>query len=145
MNELTEKLNVLLSDLAVLYRKIQNYHWNIKGEDFFIVHAKLEEYYDEINEEIDEIAEHILVLEGEPLGTMKDYLEKATIAEAKNEKIESNEIMKNVREDFSKIIAECKEVKKMAENAAENVTQALMDDMLKSYTKKLWMLNQMNG
>ena len=36
------------------------------------MHEKLEEYYDEINEQIDEVAEHILMLNSEPLGTMKD-------------------------------------------------------------------------
>ena len=40
-----EKLNKLLSDLNVFYRKLQNYHWNVKGHDFFTIHAKLEEYY----------------------------------------------------------------------------------------------------
>ena len=34
-------LNTFLSDLNVFYRKLQNYHWNIKGKDFFTIHAKL--------------------------------------------------------------------------------------------------------
>ena len=44
---------------------------------------KLEEYYNKINDQIDEVAEHILTLNAQPLGTMKDYLETTTIAEAK--------------------------------------------------------------
>ena len=48
-----EDLNKLLADLNVFYRKLQNYHWNIKGMDFFIMHEKLEEYYNEINNQID--------------------------------------------------------------------------------------------
>ena len=79
MDEIVKNLNVFLSDLAVFYRKLQNYHWNIKGKHFFVLHGKLEEYYDKINEQIDEIAEHILMLGYEPLGTMKDYLEKEKI------------------------------------------------------------------
>ena len=62
MEELVKKLNTFLSDLAVFYRKLQNYHWNIKGEHFFTLHEKLENYYDEINEQIDIVAEHILML-----------------------------------------------------------------------------------
>ena len=82
-NQVVDKLNQFLSDLVVFYRKVQNYHWNVKGKDFFVVHSKLEEYYDEINEQIDEVGEHILILGGEPLGTMKDYLTNTKIAEAK--------------------------------------------------------------
>ena len=62
MEILVKNLNCLLSDLNVFYRKLQNYHWNVKGKDFFTMHVKLEEYYDEINEQIDELAEHILML-----------------------------------------------------------------------------------
>lgn len=66
MENLINNLNIYLSDLNVFYRKLQNYHWNIKGKSFFVVHAKLEEYYNEINEQIDEVAEHILAIGGIP-------------------------------------------------------------------------------
>jgi len=61
-NQISESLNVFLANLAVFYRKLQNYHWNIKGKDFFVVHEKLQEYYEGVNEDIDEIGEHILIL-----------------------------------------------------------------------------------
>ena len=32
---LEQNLNELLSDLNVFYRKLQNYHWNVTGQDFF--------------------------------------------------------------------------------------------------------------
>ena len=83
---LEQNLNELLSDLNVFYRKLQNYHWNVTGQDFFQAHSKLEELYNEINEQIDEVAEHILILGEEPLGTLKDYLEKTNITEAENKK-----------------------------------------------------------
>jgi starvation-inducible DNA-binding protein len=61
---------------------LQNYHWNIQGESFFRIHEKLEEYYDAVVKEIDEIAEHILINGAQPLGTLKDYLENTKIQEA---------------------------------------------------------------
>ena len=79
--ELEKILNEFLADLNVFYRKLQNYHWNIQGKDFFQVHSKLEELYNEINEQVDEIAEHILILGGQPLGTLKDYMEISKIKE----------------------------------------------------------------
>ena len=100
MEGLIKNLNTFLSDLNVFYRKLQNYHWNIYGKDFFVVHEKLEEYYNEINEQIDEIAEHILMLGGIPLGTMQDYLNNTCIVEAKNEKIKDCEIYDNIIKDY---------------------------------------------
>ena len=49
MEDILDNLNTFLSDLNVFYRKLQNYHWNIQGRDFFVIHPKLEEYYDETN------------------------------------------------------------------------------------------------
>lgn len=48
MEKVLNSLNSLLADLNVFFRKLQNYHWNVEGKDFFIVHEKLEEYYDSI-------------------------------------------------------------------------------------------------
>ena len=32
---LEQCLNEFLADLNVFYRKLQNYHWNVQGRDFF--------------------------------------------------------------------------------------------------------------
>lgn len=143
MEELIKDLNELLSDLNVFYRKLQSYHWNVKGKDFFTFHAKLEEYYDEVNEQIDEIAEHILTLGYQPLGTMQDYLNLTKIAEAKNEKIDDCLIFKNVKEDMNIILKKTEEIKKKADEQNVYITSSLMDDYMSSYSKTLWMLNQM--
>ena len=138
-----EKLNKLLSDLNVFYRKLQNYHWNVKGHDFFTIHAKLEEYYNEVNEQIDEIAEHILILNGHPLGTMKDYINTSDIEEAKNEKITSQEIFTEVIKDLEKLLEDVKQIKKCADENEDYPTSSLMDEYIENYGKKLWMLKQM--
>lgn len=142
MEKLLKDLNVFLSDLNVLYRKLQNYHWNIKGCDFFVVHEKLEEYYNDINEEIDEIAEHILSIGGEPLGTMKDYLRSTKLKEAENKKICSKEIFTEVIKDFTTLLEDAVCIKKTADDITEYKTSSLIDGIIADYSKKLWMLKQ---
>lgn len=142
MDTLVKQLNQYLSDLAVFYRKLQNYHWNVKGSDFFIVHEKIEEYYNKINDQIDEIAEHILTLNAQPLGTLKDYLDTTTIAEAKNEKICSAEIYKNIVKDFETLLERVKQIKEDAEKEKQYGTSSLVDEYILDYSKILWMLNQ---
>ena len=142
METLIKELNQYLSDLAVFYRKLQNYHWNVKGSNFFVVHEKLEEYYNKINDQIDEVAEHILTLNAQPLGTLKDSLEKTTIAEAKNEKIYSSEICKNIIKDFETLLERVKQIKEEAEKEKQYGTASLVDEYILEYSKILWMLNQ---
>ena len=143
--ELENKLNEFLADLNVFYRKLQNYHWNIEGKDFFQVHAKLEELYDEINEQIDEIAEHIAILGGQPLGTMKDYLEKSSIKEAENKKIKSEEIYNNILSDYEELLKKTIEIKEKSENEKEYSTSSLIDDYIKEYGKIIWMLKSVKS
>lgn len=140
--ELEQLLNEFLADLNVFYRKLQNYHWNVEGKDFFVIHAKLEEYYDEINTQIDEIAEHILILGGQPLGTMKDYLEITNIVEAEDKKIKSEAIFHNLVNDFSMLLKKVTEIKEEADNNNQYTTSSLMDEYMESYSKKIWMLKQ---
>ena len=140
MSKVNEKMNVLLADLNVLYRKVQNYHWNVDGRNFFTIHAKLEEYYDEINENIDSIAERILSIKGRPHGTMKKYLEITNIKEAKDEDIIDLDIVKNLKADFETILGELKDIKREADKEEDFGTSAMMDELIIGYETKLWML-----
>lgn len=140
--KLEQCLNELLSDLNVFYRKLQNYHWNIQGNYFFVIHSKLEEYYDEVNEQIDEVAEHILILGGQPLGTMKDYMENTSIVEAENKKIKSDAIFHNIVNDLGMLLKKVTEIKEEADAQKQYATSSLMDKYIEDYSKKTWMLKQ---
>lgn len=142
MNKLDQNLNELLSDLNVFFRKLQNYHWNVEGLDFFLIHEKLEEYYNEVNTSIDEIAEHILILGGQPFGRMEDYLNTATIVEAKNEKIKSEAIFHNLINDFGMLLKKAIIIKEEADKQNKYETSSLMDEYILNYGKKIWMLKQ---
>lgn len=142
MENILNNLNTFLSDLNVFYRKLQNYHWNIKGKDFFVIHSKLEEYYNEINSEIDKVAEHILTLGGQPLGTLKDYLSTSKIIEAENKKVDSVLVFNEIIKDFTLLLKCVVEIKELADENNEYKTSALMDNFIESYSKKLWMLKQ---
>ena len=141
MEGIVKKLNEFLSDLEMLNVKLQNYHWNVIGKGFFITHEKLEEYYDEVREQIDEVAEHILSLGHQPLGTMKDFMENSKIREAKNEQIKSIDIMGNVIHDLQELKQKAVQIKQEAEDKEYYATSTLMDDYLADYSKKIWMLN----
>ena len=142
MEDILNNLNTFLCDLNVFYRKLQNYHWNVMGKGFFTTHEKLEEYYEEMREQIDEVAEHILSLGYQPLGTMKDFMQNSEIQEAKNEKIKSLEIVKSVIKDLQILQQKAIKIKQEAENKSDYATSSMIDAYLQNYSKKLWMLNE---
>ena len=142
MEQTVKCLNEFLADLNVFYRKLQNYHWNITGEHFFVLHAKLEEYYDEINAQIDEIAEHILILGHQPMGTMKGYLETTKIQEAEDKKVSTDVVLRGTIDGINTLKQKATKIKKIADDNQLYETSSLMDEYMSNYAKKLWMLNQ---
>ena len=142
MEEIVKNLNEFLCDLEVMNVKLQNYHWNVNGKGFFVTHEKLEEYYDEIRVEIDEIAEHILSIGGQPLGKLEDYLKSSKILEASNQKITKDAILNSICKDYSTLLTDSINIKKLADENSEFKTSALMDSFIEDYGKKIWMIKQ---
>jgi starvation-inducible DNA-binding protein len=138
--ELSEKLNQLLADYQVFYQNLRGLHWNLKGKDFFELHLKFEEFYDDAVIKIDEIAERILTLEGEPLHTFSDYLSNSKI---KEERSVTNGIegVKIVVKNFSNIITLERGILSLAGDADDEGTASLMSDYISQTEKTLWMLN----
>ena len=142
MEEVNKSLNQFLCDLNVFFRKLQNYHWNIQGESFFVMHQKLEEYYDCVAKEIDEIAEHILINGAQPLGTLRDYIQNTKIIEAENQKVDRNTVYQALLSDYATLFQDINKIKETADSAGDYATSSLMDEYILNYGKKLWMLNQ---
>lgn len=136
------KLNHFLANLVVEYHKLQNFHWYAAGGDFFTVHAKLEEYYDGINEAIDEVAEKILMLEGRPLGSLKEFLETASIQEASDEYRSSQVILDEVQKDFQILLNEAVSIKQAADEGENHLISSAMDSYIETFSKSIWMLKQ---
>lgn len=137
---LNEKLNDLLANYQMFYQNLRGFHWNIKGKEFFELHLKFEELYDDAVIKIDEIAERILTLEGTPLHTFADYIDASEIKDAKNKSngIESVEI---TVENFSTLVAKERVILALAGEADDEGTVSLMSDYISQTEKTLWMLS----
>jgi starvation-inducible DNA-binding protein len=136
---LVVKLNQLLADYQLFYQNVRGFHWNIKGKDFFELHLKFEEYYDNAVIKIDEIAERILTLEGEPLHTFSDYLKNTKITEAKAV-TSGTEGVNVVLRNFAVLIAQEREILADAGDADDEGTASLMSDYITETEKVIWML-----
>ena len=75
--KLADELNILLANYQVFYINTRGFHWNITGQEFFELHAKFEEIYNDALIKVDEIAERIRTLGHTPLHTFTDYLKTA--------------------------------------------------------------------
>lgn len=138
--ELSQKLNVLLANYQLFYQNLRGFHWNIQGKEFFELHLKFEEFYDDAVIKIDEIAERILTLDHEPLHTFSDYLQTSKIDEEKGIKngVKGLEI---IVKNLSVLILKEREILSLAASANDEGTVSLMSDYISETEKTLWMLN----
>lgn len=132
-------LNNQVSNWSVLFTKLHNYHWYVKGPQFFTLHEKFEELYNEASGYIDELAERLLALKGKPLATMKEHLETATVKEAENE-LSAESMVEDIVHDFTILIDELKEGMEAAENLGDQTTADMLLAIHQSLEKHNWML-----
>jgi starvation-inducible DNA-binding protein len=137
--QVSQLLNVYLSDLHVLYGKLHNFHWNVEGESFFSLHETLESEYKAIAEEIDEVAERVLKIGHRPLSGLTQYTKAARLQDAETKGYSGQEIAEALLADYKVIIDE---LRHLIRTAGEYDDEGTADDAtawLKAKEKSVWM------
>lgn len=136
-----KSLNPYLSDLAVMFYKLHDLHWNVKGMQFVPVHQYTEARYDDMAEKLDAVAELIIMQGEKPVACIADYLANASIKELNKGVYKDSEVLKILVEDFEHLRAEAL---KIHEECADNFSVvAMMEDHIAGYDKELWFLKSM--
>lgn len=133
-------LNRLLANYSVHYQKLRNYHWNVKGSDFFDLHERFEQQYNEARENIDEIAERIRVFGKIPMSTMKQYLEESEIKETGSD-LPSDLMVREILSDFRILLEDMFEVVDVAVQQSDSGTEEMVKGFIHDIEKHHWMLS----
>ncbi|WP_342505800.1 Dps family protein [Sporosarcina sp. FSL K6-2383] len=142
--ELINELNIQVSSWSVMYAKLHNYHWYVKGNQFFTLHTKFEELYNEATLHMDEIAERILTLGGDPVATLKEHLEQSVVKEA-NGKEQSEEMVQTIANDYGEMMKSLKKGMELAGQTGDDMTEDILNATYQSIEKHQWMLNAFLG
>lgn len=142
--DVTTVLNKQVADWNVLFVKLHNFHWYVKGPNFFTLHEKFEELYTEAATHIDEIAERILALQGRPVASMKEYLELSTIKEATGQE-DARGMVQSIVDDYTKMIGELKAGMEIAGEDDDETTSDMLLAIHTDLEKHVWMLTAFLG
>ncbi|WP_248929206.1 Dps family protein [Paenibacillus hamazuiensis] len=142
--DVTAVLNTQIANWNVLYVKLHNYHWYVKGPQFFTLHAKFEELYNEASQIIDDFAERLLALKGKPVATLKEIAQTASIKEATGGET-AEQMVQSIVSDFTAIIGELKDGIRAAEASNDPATADMLLGVAGSLEKHVWMLQAHMG
>lgn len=136
---LVNKLNVFLAEQQIFYVKLHNLHWYIVGSSFFTLHSKFEELYDQTATVVDDVAERILALGGNPVASVKKALDLSKISELDDSKISGDEAIKVLLEDLKAFNEAGKEIRSLAGEENDGVTEDQFNNYVGEYEKLIWM------
>lgn len=135
-----DELNTLLADYHIYYQNLRTFHWNVLGQNFFDLHQKFENLYNQARIKIDEIAERVLTLRYHPLSKTSQYLTMSSIAEVEVV-VDDTQMVKTLLGNHKKLLEQMSLVLKAAQDAHDEGTIDLIGGYIRELEKESWMLN----
>nr|WP_238646952.1 DNA starvation/stationary phase protection protein [Enterococcus faecium] len=91
----------LLGNMHTLHVKLHQYHWYVKGANFFTLHEKFEELYNENEKWFDKLAERLITSGHKPASTTVEFEKYSMLSEdAVNKYAKAEDMVENIIEDF---------------------------------------------
>ena len=144
MEELVEKLKVVLANTFTMYMKTHGYHWNVIGPNFPQYHEFFGGIYEEVHGAVDDIAEQLRQINSFAPGSLQRMKELTEVQETDvvptADKMVTNLIAAN---DI--VINSLVECYKLAESAGEYGLSNFLQDRLMAHKKHGWMLKATAG
>ena len=136
---LATNLQRLLADYSIMYQNVRGFHWNITGTRFFELHKQFEELYNLLSNIIDEVAERIRVLSSKPNHRFTEYLEISDLPEFDLSEKTTHDIVHHVVSSLSTLIKVQREILKIAQDAEDEGTSAMLSENISQQEKLVWM------
>jgi len=141
LESLYQGMNIFIADQFVMAMKIHNIHWNLKGDKFFTLHPLMDQYYNEHLGRIDEVAERLIAIGGQPIGSLQAALDVTNIEERADKKVSAEEMIDILIVDFTKMREQANRLIEIADEVKDYGTADYFTREIQVYDKELWMLN----
>ncbi len=145
MSNVVKQLNQIQADAYVMFLKLHNFHWNVKGMEFHAIHEYTESAYNQMSELFDEMAERALQLGKKALVLNADLMQKAKIKEVKAGSFDAKTVLNALEKDYEYFIKAFKALSKEADKNADSTTVAMADENIAKLEKEVWILRSTLG
>jgi len=134
-----DDLGRFLADTFILALKAQNYHWNVTGPSFKVLHELFKEVYTELSEAGDEVAERIRALGFYAPGSYHAFTQLAVVEEERN--VPSvMDMLRQLVQDTELMVRRAGEVCNIAGSVGDLVTGDMMVRRMQVHSHYAWLL-----
>ena len=136
----------ILSAKSSLKIRLHQFHFYVKGPHFFTLHEKWEEMYDGVTADMDEVAERLIQLGGEPVATLQKSLDQSVIKENEADKnLSDREMVEATLVDLKAYRNLAIETRQAAEAEKDEVTIDIFVGLQSSIDLNIWFLEAWLG
>lgn len=140
--EVHNYLNQLLADTYQLLCLTRQVHWYMRGNRFSTLHPMLDDYIDEYNEDIDNVAEMLIILGGSPYTTLHELTDATKLEVTKGDySLSMDDQLRKLIKGLEYMDGLLSEGIDLSEKENNQPLENLITDMQAATEKHLWMLN----
>lgn len=143
MQNVIKQLQQIQADAHALYIKVHNFHWNVKGMDFFPVHHHTEKIYEDMSTLYDDVAERIIILGDKPYLTIDELAKATKIKTEKGDSFKSKEIVEKIISEYQYLLTAFRDLSAAAAKKDDKGTEDFANEKIAKLEKDLWMLGNM--
>jgi starvation-inducible DNA-binding protein len=136
---ISDGLSRVLAETYTLYLKTQNFHWNVRGVEFYSLHILFEKQYEELAEEVDEIAERIRALGFFVDASFSSFSELSSIKEEKKV-LNAKEMLTSLVQGHDTWAKESRRVAEIADRELDFATVDMLGRRMGGHEKMAWFL-----
>jgi starvation-inducible DNA-binding protein len=134
-------LNRVLSSEFALFVKTLNYHWNVTGGRFGVMHVIFGDGYKEILEIVDQVAERIRMIDQRPINLAIDMKGHSDFVELVDKKSCANTMLENLLKDHEAIQLQIEEMVSNVKVVRNDIgSEDLLISVLQKHEKMSWVL-----
>ncbi|MGO1356633.1 MAG: Dps family protein [Alkalibacterium gilvum] len=139
--ETKKVLNQLTADLSQASAAIHQIHWYLRGKDFKNYHELMDEYRETVEEQLDEVAERLIIIDGSPVSTLEEFAEKSNIKSVPGKWDKAiDEHLERLVDIFRTLVAEYSKGIEAAQEEGDAVTEDIFIDAKGDLELNVWMM-----
>lgn len=138
--ELIRILNKSLASTADLSIQMKHAHWNIKGKEFIALHKLFDEIAEEVENQVDVIAERVTSLGGTALGTVQEIVKNTNLRVFPTNIFDMEEIIVHLAHNFAILGELARDHIDASEKLDDMATNDIYIDLVRMLDKNLWFL-----